>query len=360
MPAKMKTIAILIIKYLKGQLEGSNLGPDATEGVEVAVQCLENAYGVTSEDIQNCGENLEEMYQSSLHSPQHGRVVTEEQKAQAEGLKAQGNILMKENKHGEAVGRYTSAIELDPRNPVYFCNRAAAHIQMQNYLAAINDCHEAIRLDAQYSKAYSRLGYAYQAIGNRSKAKDCYAKAMEIEPDNESYRNCYQKLADEGPSTSRPVTELMGMLPNIDLSAIMKNPSFVQMASQMLEDPGMQNAVTRILSGQSSFPAQQVEELISAGQQLADRLQSQMEGPQQQGGASTSQPVAQPATSSASASSASSAPPPRHNRPRGPVLSAEERYDSVGPGGEAPSAMAYNAMRRRHGDDSEGEDSTDQ
>ncbi|XP_071438897.1 small glutamine-rich tetratricopeptide repeat-containing protein alpha-like [Hetaerina americana] len=278
----MKDLVIIIVKYLRKELEENRLSPDAAEAVEVAVQCLENAYSISPDNLGACTMALEDLYHAASYSAEDGRQVTPEQKEEAERLKLAGNKLMQESRYLEAIEHYTRAIGLDPKNTVYFCNRAAAHIQTQNFLGAINDCHEAIRLDPSYSKAHSRLGYAYQAVGNRIKARECYSKALDLEPENESYRSCYQKLQDQGTSDTGPFSELF---PGFDVSAIMKNPLFIQMASQMLEDQGMQNAVTRILSGQSPLPVVQVEDLINAGQHLADQLQSQIDT--QQEGSST-------------------------------------------------------------------------
>jgi small glutamine-rich tetratricopeptide repeat-containing protein alpha len=50
------------------------------------------------------------------------------------------------------------AIELDGRNAVYFCNRAAAHSKLNQHQFAIDDCKKAITIDPLYSKAYGRMG----------------------------------------------------------------------------------------------------------------------------------------------------------------------------------------------------------
>lgn len=55
---------------------------------------------------------------------------------------------------------FLRAIELDGRNAVYYCNRAAAQSKLNNHQAAIDDCKQAIAIDPQYSKAYGRLGYS--------------------------------------------------------------------------------------------------------------------------------------------------------------------------------------------------------
>jgi len=53
---------------------------------------------------------------------------------------------------------FIRAIELDGRNAVYYCNRAAAHSKLNQHQAAIDDCKKAIAIDPLYSKAYGRMG----------------------------------------------------------------------------------------------------------------------------------------------------------------------------------------------------------
>lgn len=48
--------------------------------------------------------------------------------------------------------------------------RAAAYTQLQNYTEAIADCNRSIEIDPNYSKAYSRLGFAYYEQGEYSDA----------------------------------------------------------------------------------------------------------------------------------------------------------------------------------------------
>ena len=60
---------------------------------------------------------------------------------------------------------------------VFVVFRAAAYTQVGNYEAAIDDSNEAIRLDPNYSKAYSRLGLAYYTQG---KYKEAIEKGFQI------------------------------------------------------------------------------------------------------------------------------------------------------------------------------------
>jgi len=76
----------------------------------------------------------------------------------ADQLKDEGNNHMKEENFAAAVDCYTQAIELDPNNAVYYCNRAAAQSKLGHYTDAIKDCEKAIAIDSKYSKAYGRMG----------------------------------------------------------------------------------------------------------------------------------------------------------------------------------------------------------
>lgn len=140
------------------------------------------------------------------------------------------------------------AIELDGRNAVYYCNRAAVHSKLGNHTLAIKDCHTALAIDPSYSKAYGRLGLAYSGLDKHKEAKESYEKALAMEPDNESYRNNLQlteeKLAHLGVNQN-----MVGGLPGMDLSALLSNQALMNMARQMLSDPAMQNMMCNLMAG---------------------------------------------------------------------------------------------------------------
>lgn len=65
---------------------------------------------------------------------------------------------MKQSRFVEAAEAYSKAISLDSTNPIYYSNRAAAYNKTNEYQPAVEDCHKALNLDPDYSKAYGRLG----------------------------------------------------------------------------------------------------------------------------------------------------------------------------------------------------------
>ncbi|KAM3391761.1 hypothetical protein ACQJBY_013083 [Aegilops geniculata] len=107
----------------------------------------------------------------------------------AEFFKSKGNDFMRSKQHLKAVELYTGAIALSRKNAIYYCNRAAAYTLLNMCNEAVEDCLKSIEIDPNYSKAYSRLGSAYFAMGNFHDAlHKGYLKASELEPGNENVR----------------------------------------------------------------------------------------------------------------------------------------------------------------------------
>ena len=57
-----------------------------------------------------------------------------------------------DHKFAKAVMLYTRTIEENPKNAVYYSNRAFAHTKLENYGAAVEDATKAIELDPEYLK----------------------------------------------------------------------------------------------------------------------------------------------------------------------------------------------------------------
>ncbi len=57
-----------------------------------------------------------------------------------------------EKHYAAAIQLYTKAIGFNPNNAIYWSNRAAAHIKLENYGAAVTDAEKATELDPKYIK----------------------------------------------------------------------------------------------------------------------------------------------------------------------------------------------------------------
>lgn len=104
--------------------------------------------------------------------------------APGESDKVKGNEALKEGKYQDAVEYYTVAIGKNPSNPVYVANRAMAHLNLGNYELAEDDCTAAIKRDNKYVKAYLRRATARSVGGNYLEALMDYEEALRLEPKN--------------------------------------------------------------------------------------------------------------------------------------------------------------------------------
>jgi len=164
----------------------------------------------------------------------------------AEKHKTEGNQKLSANLYPEAIESYTKAISLNPENPIYYSNRAAAYTQLNQNEKAIEDCDSAISKDPNYTKAYSRLGLAYFNLGRYKEAAELgYRKALALEPENkanqESLAQVEAKLR-EGPSGEAPA----GGAPNI--GDLLNNPALMNLARNLSSN--LQGGVPGVAPGQ--------------------------------------------------------------------------------------------------------------
>ncbi|XP_063618080.1 small glutamine-rich tetratricopeptide repeat-containing protein alpha-like [Cydia splendana] len=269
----VKIVAASIVSFLKQQLEGSELSADSRESVEVAVQCIETSFELGAADSARAIDLLALVRNTNSAGATAPGPVSAATSAVAEQLKNEGNELMKAEKHREALERYSRAVELDPRNAVYFCNRAAAHFKLGEHEAAVADCTAALALQPDYSKAHGRLGLALTALERHREARQAYARAAQLEPDNESYRQNL-RLADERLAAR-------GERGPVDLGGLLQNPALLNMATEMLADPNMQNLISGLMSGTQAQGAGTgaagaggMSALLEAGQALAQHMQA--------------------------------------------------------------------------------------
>jgi small glutamine-rich tetratricopeptide repeat-containing protein alpha len=141
------------------------------------VQCIGEAFGVDPSDEEQSEKlavkpaTLQSIFdvfiktrdkvstgQPSAPSSTHPQGPSAEDKSKAEKFKQEGNAQMSSKNYDAAIESYGKAVALDPNNPVYYSNRAAAYSSKGDHLAAIGDAEQAITVDPNFVKAYHRLG----------------------------------------------------------------------------------------------------------------------------------------------------------------------------------------------------------
>lgn len=84
-------------------------------------------------------------------------------------LKDKGNEFFKAKNFDEAIKYYTLAISLK-EDPVFYSNRSAAYVSINNFEKVVEDTTAALKLKPDYSKCWLRRASAYENLGNFSDA----------------------------------------------------------------------------------------------------------------------------------------------------------------------------------------------
>ncbi|KAH7883870.1 putative stress-induced protein STI1 [Phlebopus sp. FC_14] len=332
MADKKQQLVLSIIDFLNESINDGTVRTDDKEGLEVAIQCIGEAFGVDPSDEaqrqrlsikpaklqtifdvflktrDKVGSSPSTSAQSPAAAP---KPPSADDKKKAEVHKQTGNAHMTAKKHDLAIESYNKAVALDPTNPVYFSNRAAAHASKGDHASAILDAEKAIEVDPSFVKAYSRLGHAHYTLGDYKAAADAFKKGVDLDPTNENLKSGLKSAMeriptedddDDGPPPLMPEDQIRsaspsnaagtGGLPNMagmadmfrnmgglgrgaggggmpDLANLMNNPMMMQMAQQMMANGGMErlmsnpavaNMMSRMQSG-GGMPS--MEELMS-------------------------------------------------------------------------------------------------
>ncbi|KIO02396.1 hypothetical protein M404DRAFT_148114 [Pisolithus tinctorius Marx 270] len=324
MADRKQQLVLSIIDFLNKSIDDGTIKQDDREGLEVAIQCIGEAFGVDPSDDRQREQltikpatlqSIFEVFLKTRHkvspstAPSSGGPSTTkasppsaETKKQAEAHKAKGNAHMNAKNYTAAIDAYTSAIALDPSNP-------------GDNAAAVLDAESAIEVDPNFVKAYSRLGHAHYTLGNYRAAADAFKKGTELDPTNENLKSGLKSALDrvsdddDSPPPLIPEDQLRpsspssastrgtgggagtGGLPNMagladmfrnmggaggaegggmpDLGSMMNNPMMMQMAQQlmangglerMMSNPSVANMMNRVQNG-GGLPS--MEELMS-------------------------------------------------------------------------------------------------
>lgn len=273
----------IIAEYLDGLLARQEAGVDL-ESIEVATQCLREAAGddgsvpasleamgtsltkvleaampqesdefklfltkLTDSGFFQGAEKGSDEYQRRMAKVQEKWTERKQKKstpvaeaADAEDLKKAGNAKLSAGEFDEAIALYTKAIQVDPNNAVYFANRAAAHMKLQNYSAAVSDSREAVRIDRNYVKGHYRLGLALEGESHVDEAVLVLEEALKVDK-------------SQGGSLSASIQEQINRMQppasqGFDLNSILQNP----MMQNMMQNPDLMKSMMQGFGGGAS------------------------------------------------------------------------------------------------------------
>ena len=122
----------------------------------------------------------------------------------AEKFKELGNAAFSAKDYPTAIKHFSSAIEADPNDHVFYSNRSACYACLEQYDKALDDAKICVNLKPDWIRGYTRKGLAECYLKNYEEAKATYTKALEIEPDNSAILDSL-KLTEEAETEYRTV-----------------------------------------------------------------------------------------------------------------------------------------------------------
>ena len=112
-------------------------------------------------------------------------------------LKEKGIQAFQQQNYNKAIEFFTKAIEIDPKNPTLFSNRAASYIELDDFQNAIKDSEMCISVDPNFIKGYIRKAQSLREVGNIEEAFAIISDASKKFNSNEDISSYLSKIKAE-------------------------------------------------------------------------------------------------------------------------------------------------------------------
>ncbi|CAI5700748.1 unnamed protein product [Peronospora effusa] len=164
--------------------------------------------------------------------------------------KAKGNTALSSGNAQEAVDCYTKAIALDPNDHVFYSNRSAAFLSLDDASHALEDAELCIKTKPDWPKAYSRKGAALHSLKRYDEATAAYNDGLKLDASNAACLSGIkevEKAQMASAQTFNPLANAFGpdmfgkIATNPRLSPFLGDPAFVRVLQEIQSDPSKIN-----------------------------------------------------------------------------------------------------------------------
>ncbi|WVZ82386.1 hypothetical protein U9M48_029653 [Paspalum notatum var. saurae] len=169
---------------------------------------------------QSLAEHYSEETLQKLDDAECERKVLEERERldqeAADQHRETGNELFNQEKYHEATFHYTKAMEMNPKDPRAFSNRAQCHIYLGAYPQALEDAEKCVDLDPTFLKGYVRKAKVQFLMKSYENALATYLEGLKCDPNNlevlDGLRRCTacMKRANGGHVELEDLKEMLG------------------------------------------------------------------------------------------------------------------------------------------------------
>ncbi|KAF4033034.1 STI1 domain [Phytophthora infestans] len=164
--------------------------------------------------------------------------------------KAKGNAALSAGNPKEAVDCYTQAIALDPNDHVFYSNRSAAYLSLDDAAHALEDAELCITTKPDWPKAYSRKGAALHALKRYDDATAAYNDGLKVDAGNAACLSGIEEVKKAQASAAQafnPLANAFGpemfgkIATNPRLAPMLGDSEFVKVLQEIQRDPSKIN-----------------------------------------------------------------------------------------------------------------------
>ncbi|CDO91843.1 unnamed protein product [Kluyveromyces dobzhanskii CBS 2104] len=176
----------------------------------------------------------------------------------ADQFKQEGNQAFVAKDYAKAIELFSKAIEVsETPNHVLFSNRSACFASSKDFVKALDDANECVKISPSWAKGYNRLGAAHYGLGDLDEAEQSYKKALELDSAN--------KAAQDGLAQVQQTQQQRNQQPDLGLGNMFSDPMMIEKlkknpkTAEYMKDPQF---VAKILQFQQN-PQAMGQEMLS-------------------------------------------------------------------------------------------------
>ncbi|XP_059608932.1 tetratricopeptide repeat protein 1 [Phlebotomus argentipes] len=116
-------------------------------------------------------------------------------------LKSEGNKCFREGNYEDSLVLYSAGAKICPleyveQRAVFFANRAATNLKLEDFSRVVDDCTVALLLKPDYLKVLQRRATTLEKLDKFDESLEDYQKILSIEPSNAEARLAVDRLTE--------------------------------------------------------------------------------------------------------------------------------------------------------------------
>lgn len=154
---------------------------------------------------------------------------------------------LQSGQYKDAIEYCNKAINLKPKEPLYYDVRGVARMNLEDYESAIKDFDVALQLNPNADLGYYHRGLSYQYSQNYAKALADFNVALIIKPGNieyKSHRAFNRRMMTDYEGAIKDYNDLIALAPNNDTALLERAINYLELKKYELAITDLNKAIT--------------------------------------------------------------------------------------------------------------------